>query len=508
MTNQPNYEKIASTKRIELGEKQSTVECALNASEGTNITSILSCGAKAVVKDVAYDKDRVKYGGFVNFQVIYLGDDGATYGLDYSAEYKDEFVTGEGQNIVPCVTCSVVDVDPLISGNDIKVVATVEYHITALENSETNALVNMNDDDVFVKTSDIVSTKYLGSPETKYDASYDLEIKDSVAKILSVCPTCYITNITYHNGYAQIQGSMYINVCYYANNSTNGSVQNYNTTCDLTFEVADDKICEDGYMIGNMYVDMPNMKVSTTVEDDRAFVSLVLPVVYNGHFLKAQTYEVVSDLYHLEQNLLTTTSSFDTMLLCEQFTSSEKIDGSVTVDSNMPFVDDVIGVCGANATITSAKVVDSDIVIEGVANATVLYYCKEDNSTNSLNVDIPFSIPVKTTKDCAKDAIVKVSLVDLSAKSKRGQEIAVFGKLAISISTYYNDTLAVISNVEVGEDKAENKYSLSIYFVKDGETIWDIAKALSIPQETLLEQNPDIELPLVAGNKLFVYRQK
>lgn len=504
MAYQPNYEKIASTQKIELGEKQSTVECALSAGEA-NITSILSCGAKAVITNVVYDKDRVKYNGFVNFQVIYLGDDGATYGLDYSAEYKDELLTGENKNIVPYGTCSVVDVEPVVNGNDIRVVATVEYHFSALENTETNALTSLNNDDVFVKTNDITVCSYNGSVETRYDASYDLEIKDTVGKVLSVCPTCYLTNITYHNGYAQLNGQMYINACYFGGDK--GGVQNYTTTCELSFEVANDKISENGYLLGSCYVDLPNMKVSTTVEDDRAFVSLALPVVYQGHIVTCQAFEVVNDLYHLEQNILTTTSSFDTMHVCDQFSVSETIDGSVTVDSSMPFVDDVIGVCASRTTVTSAKVVEGDIVLEGVANATVLYYSKEDNSTNSISVDIPFSIPLKTNTDCDK-AMVKATLVDLSAKSKRGQEIAVFGKLAICVTTYYEDTVAVISNVEEGEKRAEAKYSLSIYFVKDGETIWDIAKALSIPQEVLLEQNPDIELPLVAGNKLFVYRQK
>ena len=67
---------------------------------------------------------------------------------------------------------------------------------------------------------------------------------------------------------------------------------------------------------------------------------------------------------------------------------------------------------------------------------------------------------------------------------------------------------AVITEVSEADEKPENMCVLTIYVVKTNETIWDIAKQLNVSPDSLLEQNPQIELPLVGGEKLIVYRQK
>ena len=64
----------------------------------------------------------------------------------------------------------------------------------------------------------------------------------------------------------------------------------------------------------------------------------------------------------------------------------------------------------------------------------------------------------------------------------------------------------VITNVTLGDEKPKDDCALYIYIVKPNQTIWDVAKDINSSQELILEQNPDIELPLKAGDKLVVYR--
>ena len=44
--------------------------------------------------------------------------------------------------------------------------------------------------------------------------------------------------------------------------------------------------------------------------------------------------------------------------------------------------------------------------------------------------------------------------------------------------------------------------------MKDGDTIWDIAKEMNVSPDMILEQNPDLELPLKAGTKIVIYKQR
>ena len=47
-----------------------------------------------------------------------------------------------------------------------------------------------------------------------------------------------------------------------------------------------------------------------------------------------------------------------------------------------------------------------------------------------------------------------------------------------------------------------------IYIVKDNETLWDVAKELGTSVDEIMAQNPDLELPLKAGDRVYIYYQK
>jgi len=44
--------------------------------------------------------------------------------------------------------------------------------------------------------------------------------------------------------------------------------------------------------------------------------------------------------------------------------------------------------------------------------------------------------------------------------------------------------------------------------VKPNDTLWDIAKEMNVSEDLIIEQNPDIQLPLVSGSKLVIYNPK
>ena len=141
--------------------------------------------------------------------------------------------------------------------------------------------------------------------------------------------------------------------------------------------------------------------------------------------------------------------------------------------------------------------------IEGVANATVVYYTKETNGITSVQVEMPFSVEQKVEGDMS--SVVTLCLSDINARSKRGKEIEVSSELSVYADMFSSGEVGVISNIVVGDNKPKDDCSLYIYIVKPNETIWDIAKDLSVSEDLILEQNPDVELPLKGGERLVIY---
>ena len=58
-----------------------------------------------------------------------------------------------------------------------------------------------------------------------------------------------------------------------------------------------------------------------------------------------------------------------------------------------------------------------------------------------------------------------------------------------------------------GEACVQSNSAVSVYALREGEGLWDVAKRLHRDVEELKKSNPQLEFPVKAGERIFVYRQ-
>jgi len=66
----------------------------------------------------------------------------------------------------------------------------------------------------------------------------------------------------------------------------------------------------------------------------------------------------------------------------------------------------------------------------------------------------------------------------------------------------------VLTGLELGEERILPTSAFSVHIAKNGESLWDVAKALGLTPELVLVQNPGLSLPLNGGERVMAYRQK
>ena len=96
--------------------------------------------------------------------------------------------------------------------------------------------------------------------------------------------------------------------------------------------------------------------------------------------------------------------------------------------------------------------------------------------------------------------------VSIPAPTTETLEIEVSAELNVYVDMYTTNVKCVVTEVIVGDEKNNDECPLYIYVVKPGQTVWDIAKDMNVSQELIMEQNPDIALPLKSGDKLVIYK--
>lgn len=507
MAFEPNYDKVVSSCRKRLGVTQAQVECKLPANENTQINRVLCTNARSYIGSYELASGEISFSGYVNFQVIY--DGGQIQGMDYTAEFKEKFsnpailVTS-----VPIMRCSVVDVSSdIISPSELKVSAIIEIVVDVVESNEYNILTSVQGDNIFLKNEDLTYTSYIGMVNNRFDQNFDVEIKDNVSKVLSVSPNIYIEKATPKNDFVEITGGLNIDISYLPTEE-NATIKSIQKEISFKQEIALKDVREDSLITSVLHMVSGDIKITTNVDESQSIVNIDIPVVYDGYAFNRKSINTTVDLFSTTNDVNVDTHSVAVLQRHITETAKEKFVNNVVIGNDMLLIDDVLAVYANNVALSSVTASGDNLHIEGVATVTVVYFNKEEVSTNSVIVESPFAVDLKIENIEGMDLAINVVLGELYAKGKRGNEIEVSGSLYIWVDAFSEGMEGIISSLKLGEAKDVQSAPLLIYIVKPSEQIWDVAKALSISPEVITTQNPNLELPLQGGERIRVYKQK
>ena len=499
MVFEPKFTKVVSSTRKTVGCMQTVVEIKLPTAD-TGIASVLSVGAKSVVVNNEVVGKDIVFNGVVDFQAVYRAE--SISAVDYSAEFRDKFVTTETIDGELILSSSIIDVTSSIVGGGIRVVAVVEVTIDQIVNENLSVLTAVDGDDIHISNNEMNYSTYIGKANEKFDVNVDIELA-GVANVLMVTPMVSVYSVEPRENYLVVSGKVDLDICAQTGDNVN-SLATYYKNNDFSWEVAYDGINNNAIIQSIVNIVYNEVKVSTFVENGVANLSVVVPVNYMGFVFKQNQLETIEDVY-LEKNYLSITcENFRTIDCGGSISFKDNISGTATIQDTAPFIDDVLAVCTSNVVVASSRVEDGKLSVEGVANSTVAYYTKDTGEITAVQVEMPFSIEKRV--DYPQATIVTVALENISARSKRGKEIEVSAELNIFVDLAQENSGVVITEVVLGEEKKIDDCALQIYVVKPNQTVWDIAKELSVSQELIMEQNESISLPLKAGDKIVIYK--
>lgn len=498
MVFEPNFTKVVSSSRKNIGITQSVIELKLPTNEDV-IDAIYSVSAKSTIISNEVAGNDINFVGLVDFQAMF--ESAGITALDYSAEFKDKFVCDSEVLGEVVLSSNVVDVTSSIVSNGIRVVAIVETTIDNIVSKDINVLTSINSQDVNIQYKDVEFSTYIGKAYEKFDVTQEFDVKNAT-KILMVTPNACVTSVIPNENYMTVNGLLNVDVCYQTGDS-NGDVTSDFQTFDFSWDIALTGITDTSVIQSEISIMFNEIKVTTMLEEGGANVNLYVPIAFAGYVFAKTNMSVIDDVYIKSNYLSITSETFDSIVGMPSLQFRDNISGTASIADTAPFIDEILGVCTNNIVLASSRVDNNKLSIEGVANATVVYLTKETNALTAVQVEMPFSVEQKVDGNMA--SVVTLCLSDVNARSKRGKEIEVSSNLSVYVDMYGMNTMQVISNITMGDEKPKDDCSLYIYIVKDNQTIWDIAKEMNVSEELILEQNLDVELPLRSGEKLVIY---
>jgi len=386
----------------------------------------------------------------------------------------------------------------IINGRKLNVKANVEISVSVYANNEFEIITGINkveNIELLSNTQKINSLIGRGENKVVLKDTVAIDVADDLAEIMNV-------------DFKIIDEETKI--------SYNKVLSKADAVIHITYLTEDNRINTITTIIPIMgFVDMPDIKEGANCEIQNALSNLIIkPNGQDEHsiYIEAEinitclAYEdkeinMIEDLYSTEDEIDFTKEQINIVLERNEIKDVYRIKENLRIPE---MTGKVINV-QINNSINSEQIRRGKVLYEGNIRLGVLF---EQNSSVTLReIDLPFSFEVSS------DKIEENSNIETILKINQNDFIVKDGVIEVSIGIEFkvieqkNKKLNIIKEIKVEPVKNLETYSMIIYFVKPGDTLWKIAKKFKSTVENIAEIN-DIENPdkINAGQQLYIPR--
>jgi LysM repeat protein len=274
---------------------------------------------------------------------------------------------------------------------------------------------------------------------------------------------------------------------------------------DFTKTVHVQGLSAEDTVFGSVAVAGVTVKADNKVKPE---LNAEIDIAFSGFVLSARDVEYVADAFSFDNALNFTTSSVEHTNALPQANQVVDIEGNMTMPANSPYIARILTSSGAHITGVNIGCADGKVTVEGVVSATVVYEC-EEKQIHSHDVQVAFNTSVRVEGIGSTFNIqASVGVVTCYIKARRGKELMVDAKLAVSISAAETNTRDMTAEITLGEAKQCDDSAIVIVMPEQGETLWDIAKRIGMPVADIVKQNPNCSQGVNTGDRIFIYRQQ
>lgn len=388
----------------------------------------------------------------------------------------------------------------VLNGRKINLKVTVEVSYEVYENIQTDIVSNIEDNyniQSLKKTVVINSLLGEGSEQVNVKENIILEDNESAQEILSA--NIEIINKDIKLSYNKIlaKADARINIVY-LNQENLVKVSNnlIPVTCFIDIDNLEETAeCDIRYCIQNMDI-KPN-------EDNTIFVELDLQVEATAY--TNREIELIDDLYspivELQFNSMPISINQSLLNVNQDFLIRDTV--------KMKELEDVTIYNSVTTLLIENEVVTNDkLIITGMANVDILYL---DNNTGRINATV-INIPYEFSHDVSNvknNGVIntEIEIVDTDCIIMPNGDIDVSIKTIFGINIMNSASINVLDEINVLEEINSN-YSIIIYRIKKGDTLWKIAKRFNSTIDAIVEMNEltDYEENLTIGEQIYIPR--
>lgn len=258
--------------------------------------------------------------------------------------------------------------------------------------------------------------------------------------------------------------------------------------------VSEENICDVKYRLKNITV-KPNNPENHSIN-----VEVELEICCK--VFEDKKISIIQDMYSPSRNLQFKENKVSTITNMKYTTDTINIRDKIELeDKEYTKILDV----QATPVINDTEIINNRLKGSGDINLKFLLTNDVEDNIVLLNKQIPFEF-MKEIDGINEESKIEIEIIPMSKEFiLDGMDAIVKMNLCINANSYNLEIVNVIDEIEETDDEDINPYSMIIYFVKEGDTLWKIAKKYKSTVDDIVRVN-NIENPdkIDVGMQLFI----
>lgn len=466
------------------------------------LNTICTSGVVSIYRKEAQE-DKVRIDGSINTYIMYMpdGTEDTTRGLNTNIDFSENINVPncrEGMNVVTEITIKSIE-GKVLNGRKINIKATLEVNLKVYSKEEAQIINDIqNENNLQILKEELKVNSLIGQGETKIYVKDNIPIDttDNLAEILKLELNLVNKDIKISYNKILTKAEVEVNLIYLTEENKINTA-NYKIPAvgfvDMQ-DVTEENVCDVNYEIKNIII-KPNSQ-----EEHSVYIEVEIEVMCDAY--EEKQINLIQDMYSPTENLCFDKKQITTMTEKRNDTSIKQIRETVNLKEieGMQLIDiDVI------PTILNENKINSKILYEAELNLTFIF----ENTRREIilkDAKIPFEYTVENLQN--GEQLNTNSRIEIKNKDfiiQDGGDINCNIDLQTETNMYRNANINIIDSIEEDGEREEQDYSIIIYIVKKGDTLWNIAKEFGSTVDGIARVNGIEDRNLIyPGEKLYI----
>lgn len=458
-----------------------------------DIVNIINTNSNPYIYKEECEDGKYRFDGNIDTHIIYLSENGETKCITTTLDFMD-FIEDNAMTAQMSTKyrIEIVNIETKIL-NERKISVCVNLKICfsffACEEIEyLDDLNSLSGVEKLQETVDLNTMVAANRIKTSLKEDISIDETEAIAEILkSEISVCNLENKMSYNKVLS-KADVNIKILYITENAKVGSVEA--TVPVMNFidmeKVTDEDVCHTDYKVRNMLF-KPNSK-------EMKSISCQIDFEVGCEVYQQKTIEIVQDMYGIDKNI-----TFNQKTIEVQTQMSTKSE-TVNISENV-LVEDIRSIydvdCRAN--IVNKTPAGNGANYEGELCADI--YFDTGNNLGVKQAKIPFMVKLECDTDDIEIRFVKKHF------KLNNEDVVCDVDLEIEPNSASSKKINIIEDVQEEECNKENDYAMIVYFVKDGDTIWNIARDFKVTMDSIIRNNNLQENDRInVGEKLYIMK--